>query len=168
MKLFLGIDPGIEGALVFINADLAVVEQALMPVLVHAKGARRKKTVDEVGVRDLLTSVLAKHQLVLTTLESLMQGHPGLRGVNSALTMGANHGLLRGVLTGLRIPYLLTPPKRWQSALFDGTGDPKAQSVERARQLFPTLDLTPGQRTKPHDGLSDAALLAYYGMGTMG
>ena len=170
MKLYGGIDPGLDGGIVIIGDDLSVQEAIVMPVVTESRkrGARtsRQRRLDEVGVRKVLQRHGLNHDLQLVTLEALHRGHPGLRGVNSALTMGAHHGLLRGLLCGLHVPYLLTPARGWQAAMLPGpaSGDTKARSVERAQQLFPHLNLTPGQRTKPHDGLSDAALLALYGM----
>lgn len=42
--------------------------------------------------------------------------------------------------------------------------DPKARSIAAAQRLLPDLDLSPGRRTKPHDGLADAGCLAVYAL----
>jgi crossover junction endodeoxyribonuclease RuvC len=163
VKLFCGIDPGLDGALVFMDDELTIVHAALMPVLAEVKKlsggkSRRVRLIDEGALSQVLLRY--EHELKLVAVEALPRGHASLRGVNSALTMGIHHGLVRGVLAGLRIPYTLVPPKRWQSAFIPGSGDTKLRSVERAQRMFPDLDLTPGKRSKPHDGLADAVHLA--------
>ena len=165
MNLFAGIDPGLDGGIVVLDDELTIVRAEVMPVVTEttklAGGkVKRARRVNEQALTNLLLAY--EHDLKLVVVESLPRGHPGMRGTNSALSMGVHHGLLRGVLAGLRIPYLLVAPKRWQGALIPGAGDTKVRSVEKAIRLFPGLDLTPGQRTKPHDGLADAAHLACY------
>jgi len=51
--------------------------------------------------------------------------------------------------------------------LKDVSGDGKGRSIYVASQRVPTLDLTPGSRRKPHDGLADAALIAEYARRTL-
>jgi hypothetical protein len=43
-------------------------------------------------------------------------------------------------------------------------GQKKARSILEASAQVPGLPLTWGRKTKPHDGLADAALIATYGL----
>jgi hypothetical protein len=54
-------------------------------------------------------------------------------------------------------------PQAWQRVVLrDIPGEGKARAVARAAQVA-GLDLMPGRRRKPHDGLADATCLAIYG-----
>jgi hypothetical protein len=167
VRLYVGIDPGLDGGIVVVTDLGELADSCVMPTQehVHQHGSRttRRRSLSEPRVRDVFLALPQSPALV--TMEALSRGHPGLRGVNSALAMGLNHGLIRGLLCGLFIPHLLTPARKWQAAMLGSTsGDTKARSIELAQQLLPRLDLTPGKRTTPHDGLADAAMLALYGM----
>lgn len=50
------------------------------------------------------------------------------------------------------------------SALRDQPGEGKARAVALVSSVLPGLDLTPGRRRKPHDGLADAGALALWAM----
>jgi crossover junction endodeoxyribonuclease RuvC len=57
-------------------------------------------------------------------------------------------------------------PRDWQKLLLPGVkgrDNLKAASCERARRRWPGVDLFPGRRTTPHDGMADALNLAEYG-----
>lgn len=65
-----------------------------------------------------------------------------------------------------RYPCTIVRALRWQRTMFAGLGkvkDTKAASIARVKQLFPGVNLQPGECKKDQDGLSDAILLAEYG-----
>lgn len=60
---------------------------------------------------------------------------------------------------------LLTPASSsWTTILRDQPGEGKARAVALVSSVLPGLDLTPGRRRKPHDGLADAGALAWWAL----
>lgn len=89
----------------------------------------------------------------------------------STFNFGFNKGWIIGVLTALRIPYSMIPPKEWQSGVWERCDKvmdgkkvkTKETSINCAKRIFPNVDLrrTPKCK-KPDDGICDALLMAEY------
>lgn len=157
--LYAGIDPGQNGGIVIVKpGDTTPVFQA-----------RLAKFVENFA---LLRTVLRSYRwddvrggIKLLALEQIPKGHPGQRGVNSALTMGLNHGHIQGMLIALDVPFVCPAPKEWQKTVFHADleeDETKAKSIATAKALYPGINLRPGQCRVDHDGISDAACLAKY------
>ena len=152
----LGIDPGKDGAAVVLRP--AGVHGVLAAELLCGQSWEAAHSEVTRWVRQ----VHATWTLDLVVLERV-GGRPG-EGATSARTMGIGWGLWLGAVSTLGVPVLFPTPQRWQKALLsDLAGDTKARSVAWCRAHLPDLDLTPGRRRVPHDGLADAACLAVYG-----
>ncbi len=153
----LGIDPGKDGAAVLIR-DGAHVHAVLASELLCGPSWEAAHA----EVTRWLRLVHATWPLDLVVLERV-GGRPG-EGATSARTMGVGWGLWLGGASMLGVPVIIPTPQRWQrEMLADLPGDTKARSVAWCRAHLPELDLTPGRRRVPHDGLADAACLAVYG-----
>jgi len=153
----LGIDPGKDGAAVLIR-DEAHVHAVLASELLCGQSWEAAHA----EVTRWLRLVHATWPLDLVVLERV-GGRPG-EGATSARTMGVGWGLWLGGASMLGVPVIIPTPQRWQrEMLSDLPGDTKARSVAWCRAHLPELDLTPGRRRVPHDGLADAACLAVYG-----
>jgi crossover junction endodeoxyribonuclease RuvC len=153
----LGIDPGKDGAAVLIR-DEAHVHAVLASELLCGQSWEAAHA----EVTRWLRLVHATWPLDLVVLERV-GGRPG-EGATSARTMGVGWGLWLGGASMLGVPVIVPTPQRWQrEMLSDLPGDTKARSVAWCRAHLPELDLTPGRRRVPHDGLADAACLAVYG-----
>ena len=152
MTVYVGIDPGLSGAVAFIGEDgaLAVVDT---PVAV-VKGTRR---VYLVGSMAGLLRVGADH----THVAALESGIPMPRQAsNTTYLMGKGGGLWEGMLAMAGIPYDLVTPQKWKKTLGIPSGSDKGASRALASQLFPAqADLF--ARVKD-DGRAEAALLAEY------
>ena len=153
----LGIDPGKDGAAVLIR-DESHVHAVLASELLCGQSWEAAHA----EVTRWLRLVHATWPLDLVVLERV-GGRPG-EGATSARTMGVGWGLWLGGASMLGVPVIIPTPQRWQrEMLSDLPGDTKARSVAWCRAHLPELDLTPGRRRVPHDGLADAACLAVYG-----
>lgn len=152
----LGIDPGLDGALVLVELDghrQRVIAQQCTRDL--SPEGYLPEAMD-----DLVSRWCGEHAPALAVLERV-SARPG-EGVTSSFRFGFGVGLWRGILAG-RLRTIEPPPQTWQRVILkDIPGEGKARSVARAAQL-PGLQLTPGKRRRPHDGLADAACLALYG-----
>lgn len=149
MKVFIGIDPGKDGA-------MAILGYRYSPAVVP---------FDEVGYTGWLRRIAEETRDNESPLEPFcvvehVNAMPG-QGVTSCFSFGQNFGFILGLLTAFRIPYELVRPLKWKKE-FSCTSD-KNTSIAVAQRLFPGVDLrrTP-QCRKPHDGICEALLMAEY------
>ena len=86
------------------------------------------------------------------------------QGVSSVFKFGMNFGMIQGVLSALRVPYMLVTPQKWQKGIVVPTDgkDSKERSLTVARRMFPQVDWL--RRKKDHNR-SDALLMAYRAKG---
>jgi crossover junction endodeoxyribonuclease RuvC len=160
MRWFGGIDNGKDGGLVIMREDGAQIEGWVMPTfddgidMVELLRVLREEWLS-------LTRALRPSALfvVLEKAQSMPK-----QGVASSFKYGRGYGAAEMALISLQIPYQLVPPLTWQKPMLHGMpgSDTKARSVNKCRQALPTLDLMPGRRRKPHDGLADAACMALF------
>lgn len=149
MKVFCGIDPGKDGS-------LAILGYRETPILVpfseteYANQLRRLSLVTRNGIDGSVFCVV-EH----------VGAMPG-QGVTSCFSFGQNFGFILGLLTAYCIPYELVRPQRWKKE-FGCTSD-KNTSIEVAQRMFPGVDLRRTEKCKkPHDGISEALLMAEWG-----
>ena len=174
----LGMDPGKHGGLVLLNVD-KITDQVHIPTPV--KDGR----VDVVGIvealkpyaDDIVTAFIEDvHSLLGSSTKSSFEfGHAA----------GSLYGAVQGLL-GTRLQVGYVAPPMWQRTAWKETGkvtsprmdengkqkvgktgkplldnDPKASSMRAALHLFPGVSFVPKRCRVPHDGLVDAALIAY-------
>lgn len=156
--IFLGIDPGLKGALAWIR-DSGETGWVPMPVV---KGSKGKPEYDVLGLLTVLKRI-ETGAFVYAVSERLQPLPPAMGGSQANYARGRALGLLEGVLVACSIPYQLVRPMDWQKVMLAGTSgsDTKQRSIIACHRLFPMVDLlaTPRCR-KPHDGAADALLLA--------
>ena len=158
MPVVIGIDPGKSGAVVAIDEAGRVCAAATADRWT-LKG--RGNSYVPRTMADWLT--LVPCDLVVIEAQSTRPGQA------HAVVTGYGWGLWAGIAATLRVPYLEVSPAKWTRAILTGApGEGKARAIAVARSRVPELDLTPGRRTKPHDGLADACCLALYGLKELG
>lgn len=136
-KIYIGIDPGKDGAMAIIDGENVRI--------VHASEGYLHKLLDIQGAFAVVERVSAM---------------PG-QGVVSMFHFGVEYGHVLGMLDALQIPYQTVPPRTWKKA-FSLTGD-KEKSIETAKRLFPGVNLKRTERCKKeHDGMAEALLMAEY------
>ena len=143
---FLGIDPGKNGGVAYIDTKDGVIGTEAYDVkklvdlcreIYHGNDARRTVCcLEKVGAR------------------------PG-QGVVSMFNFGQSVGYIKGVLESFGIPYQEITPQKWKKEF--GLASDKALSVEVCRKLFPDIGLLATPKCKkPHDGMAEALLMAEY------
>jgi crossover junction endodeoxyribonuclease RuvC len=152
MKVFIGIDPGKDGA-------MAIIGYRDTPILIpfnESEYANQLRRVAQPFVVRGTEGVI--DQLETFAVVEHVNAMPG-QGVTSCFSFGQNFGFILGLLTAFRIPYELVRPQKWKKE-FSCTSD-KNTSISVAQRLFPGVDLrrTP-KCTKPHDGMAEALLMA--------
>lgn len=175
----IGIDNGFDGGIAHIYADgraIATVMPTLNFTAAPRKGKKHDRTVreyDEGAINELLLGfdntnsfAFIEHAQAQSRYDPQLKRHVPQGSVTNFNT-GFGFGLLRGMLAARMIPYQIVRPQAWQKVMFDGmtnTADTKTLSAIVAGRLFPDLDLRKSERCRtPHDGKTDALLIAEYG-----
>lgn len=141
MAFYMGIDPGMSGAVAVIGPDG------------FADVWDYPGELFEAGV--LLRQLCIDYPITLCAVEKVASMPK--QGVASSFKFGMNFGGWLMTLGALGTPHTLVTPRTWQKVCLDsGTGETKARSLSVARRLFPDLDLSKAK----HDGRADALHLA--------
>jgi crossover junction endodeoxyribonuclease RuvC len=151
--MILGCDPGLSGALFFLEPGAATGEAIDLPVHVLTRGGKTKRELDIVQ----LISILALRRVNHAFLEQV-GAMPG-QGISSTFAFGKTFGIILGVITAHSIPRTLVSPIRWKRAL--QVTKSKDGCRARASQLLP--EAANQWKLRKHDGRAEAALIALYG-----
>ena len=177
-----GVDPGITGAVAFLDEELRCLDLFDMPTM--QLGARRQ----QVNAPELAKAILppcpnsAYHANLADGIESATFSTCGCcdgsgrtsevaitvyleqvsamprQGVASMFNFGCSYGVVMGICAALRYPVVLVRPAAWKKAA-GLIGKPKEAARTLAQQLYPEQDLA----LKKHVGRADALLIARYG-----
>ncbi len=151
--MYIGIDPGLTGALALLADDGVLVALHDTPVLTLSRSRGSRVEYDVPGMAGLVQPYTGLSVHVMLEASQAMPG----QGVRSMFTTGYGYGIWIGLPAALQMPYTTVRPAVWKKAL--RLGKDKEQARLRAMQLFPSADL---RRKKDH-GRSEALLLAWYG-----
>jgi hypothetical protein len=154
----IGIDNGLTGGMVAVSDHRAsIIGMTVMPVKGKAKG----NEVDSERVFLFLMQWPRKDITVI--LETPGKHSPGVMALCS---MWDSYGAIRSILETRGYRHHRIAPQTWQKAVLGNVekGQTKPAALSRSKQLWPDESfLATAKSTKPHDGLIDAALIAYYG-----
>jgi crossover junction endodeoxyribonuclease RuvC len=155
----IGIDPGLEGAVVALR-DGRVHAWTDTPTMLVTMSRTKRRRYDVAAMSRWLRQFgeLAGHRC-LAVIE--VAGTMPREGVSSALTIGYGAGCWHGILTTHGIPYEAVHPRKWKLAL--SLGKDKNFARLRAEQLFPEAADLFALKGKGA-GRAEAALLAEYGV----
>lgn len=157
MKVWVGIDPGLKGALCALDENMRILDLVDMPV-------------DEDGVNAIeVMRWLEKWEQPKVALEK-GQAMPG-QGVASCFNYGHGCGVLYAVCRVMGLSVTMVRPQTWTKVVHQGTdgGDAKERSRVAAMRLWPEERWgVEGRRKRPHDGRIDAALVAEWARRTVG
>jgi len=153
VSLYVGIDPGLSGAIAVFDLKNGKLTIHDMPTMEIRVGKSNKNVISE---RQLVT-ILDEPKGAVAFCEKV-NAMPG-QGVTSMFNFGMGFGIVRGVLAALGYGYTLVTPAQWKKKL--GVPQGKDGSRHRAMELFPAYaELF---RRKKDDGRAEAALIAYWG-----
>lgn len=147
--LFLGIDPGIGGAIGVVNEAGQFVVVHDMPTLPTTTGRRQ---VDAAALAHLLRDLCPAFALV-----ERVGARPG-EGAVGAFAFGHTFGSITAVLAALAMPYDLVQPAAWKRRAGIPPGADKGVSIATAKRLLPAAAGCLA-RVKD-DGRAEALLLA--------
>lgn len=152
MTMFLGIDPGCNGALVLIGSMGGYIDHLNMPTIKVGTKSRVNGAAVAAWIRD--------YDIGHAYLEQV-GAMPG-QGTASMFTFGHAAGVAEGLLQGLNIPYTLVTPQAWKKAA-GLIGSDKDAARSRAIQLYPELRFLDAKAKG--QAIADALLIARFGSG---
>ncbi len=154
MTLYLGVDPGLSGALAFFDTEKGHLHVLDMPVLEVSRNGKTKREVSAPLLANILNAVDGTDVVAAVERVGAMPG----QGVTSVFSFGRSLGIIEGALAACQISITLVPPQVWQKAA--GVRGGKDGSRQRACELFPNYAKM--FERKKDDGRADAALMAWY------
>ena len=159
MKFILGIDPGLTGAIAFLDENGKFIAVHDMPVMPNGKAkARIKQQVNAAALVAIMRDAQTYTTLFLTAYLEQVSARPG-EGVSSSFSFGDSFGTVRGVLAALGIPMTMVQPHAWKKH-FGLLRLDKDYSRTKAQQLYPCAPL----ELKKHGGRAEALLIGAYGV----
>lgn len=157
----LGFDPGLDGAVSFIDADGGCDIADLPTVKLPGSGMVHRE-LDGKQLADLLRARLPAGVPVTAYIEE----QRAMGGKDNALqTQGSvmhTYGVIKGVLGAMGIRFRIVTPHQWKSLY--GIGSDKKVSMSTALRLYPDAPLTLAK----HHNRAESLLVAHYGMRTSG
>ena len=151
--ILMGADPGLSGALAFLDTDSGDLEILDMPTLKAGTGGKRI-----IDLATLAREIDARSDYVRHAFVEAVSTRPG-EGAVGAFSFGQGFGALCGIIVANFIPRTFVRPAVWKKAL--GVPAAKDAARDRASQLLPQ-HAAQWARVKD-DGRAEAALIAYYG-----
>ena len=158
---YIGVDCGLDGALVFIhNNDIhSMIE---MPTVKY--GGKRFIDIDKLAHMFNSDNKRKSHVAIVEDPGGHAPSAAGLR------SMTHSFAVIKTLLVANRIKHHCFHARKWQSDFFKkpkdfiGKFDTKKSALESANKIWPNTDWRRTQRSKkPFDGFVDAALIAEYG-----
>ncbi len=155
MTLFIGIDPGLSGALAFRSGE----EMDVLPIptltITKSKGTRR--VIDLTALANIVDDKTKNATSVSVFIERV-SAMPK-QGVASMFAFGEAYGAIKGIVAANFLPMTLVTPVTWKAKL--KVSKNKDDARYRASQLMPSFAHFWSRRCD--DGLAEAALIAFYG-----
>jgi crossover junction endodeoxyribonuclease RuvC len=155
MTLFVGIDPGLSGALAFRSGE----EMDVLPIptltITKSKGTRR--VIDLTALANIVDDK-TKNATGVSVFIERVSAMPK-QGVASMFAFGEAYGAIKGIVAANFLPMTLVTPVTWKAKL--KVSKNKDDARYRASQLMPSFAHFWSRRRD--DGLAEAALIAFYG-----
>ena len=154
--LIIGIDPGISGAICFLEEGkiLDVIE---MPTM--AEGKKNKKQVNGSQIYNEIKEKIdkSKNKDVRVVIEQV-SAMPG-QGVTSMFNFGQSFGILKGICSAMQLSMFFVRPAKWKK-YFSLINSEKDASRARAIEIFPYFSSELSR--KKDSNKADAILIARF------
>lgn len=154
LKIIVGIDPGINGGIALM--DLEHVQVFKCPTMVN-EGKKEYDLKEMVRVIESFMGYPNELTAYIETVHAMPK-----QGVVSMFSFGKGYGYWIGMFAALKIPVNYVRPQEWKK--FYNLGSDKLEAIERAKYIYPSVNLKPGKMKNDHDGMAEALLIARYGM----
>ena len=131
--LIIGIDPGISGAICFLDNGkiLDVIE---MPTM--TEGKKNKKQVNGSQIyNEVLKRIINKDKQNIRVIIEQVSAMPG-QGVTSMFNFGQSFGILKGMCSAMQLPMYFIRPAKWKK-YFGLINSEKDASRTKVIEMFP-------------------------------
>lgn len=153
MKLYLGVDPGLDGALAVLTEDGRLMRTHDMPTL--EDGPKGRRTI----AAPLLATLIAKSGVVQAFVEKVAT-RPG-EGAVGAFAFGRGVGILQGIFAAFDMPVVLITPQYWRK--YHGLSK-EAKDASRSKSIALWPDKSELFARVKDDGRAEAALIGLAGL----
>lgn len=191
MKIFIGIDPGLDtGGMAILKEDMSLF--TIMTPRYPSKKIKNKTVMGDIDLESMTRFVLQPLDLVSSEDEELdihilyEDVHSLFKSSSSGnFSFGCRKGEVRGIAyacktfikmsnKNAKVEVIPVYSTTWQKEVVHfadkvmdgGKVDTKATSINAARRWFPDYKFTKGRGSVIQDGMTDAALIALYGLRT--
>jgi crossover junction endodeoxyribonuclease RuvC len=148
--IYLGIDPGLSGAIAILDQAGELVSVTDLPVIRDLSLA----WIDGGSLQSIILNALQGRpaRAIVERVSSM----PG-QGVASSFQFGVGFGSVLSVLQAMAVPLQFVTAAVWKKSY--GLGKDKHASLHKARLLHPSAEL----HLAKHDGRAEAILIAEFG-----
>ena len=154
--LTIGIDPGISGAICFMEEG-KIIEVIDMPSM--AEGKKNKKQVNGSQVFNEITKhIKNKESSEIKVVIEHVSAMPG-QGVTSMFNFGQSFGILKGICSAMNLSMYFVRPVKWKKH-FNLINSSKDASRTKAIEIFPYFSTNLSK--KKNANKADAILIASY------
>ena len=134
MKLYIGVDPGLTGAIAAIDHNGKLVTVKDLPTMpTGGKNTKVKLQIDPAALRDDLKFIFSHGDNYTAAIERVT-AMPG-QGVAGVFSLGDTYGAVRSVFAVLSVSSAFPTPAVWKRAM--GLNSDKERSRAMAVKLFP-------------------------------
>lgn len=158
--IYIGIDPGIHGAIgVIYPSGLVSVFDMPIESAARGKSTKARNRVAAVVLADIIRASVDVKAPVVAAVENVTARPTD--GTVGAFSFGRCLGVVEGILGAFKIPIMYVSPVKWRNDLGIAKGikaGDKGPSVTRATELYP--DLAGEWKAKCHADRAEALLIA--------
>ena len=154
--LIIGIDPGISGAICFMEKG-RIIDVIDMPSM--ADGKKNKKQVNGSQLFNEISSY-TKHKSIedIKVIIEHVSAMPG-QGVTSMFNFGQSFGILKGICSAMNLSVHFVRPVKWKKH-FNLLNSSKDASRTKAIEIFPYFSVNLSKKKDANK--ADAILIASY------
>lgn len=154
--LIIGIDNGLKGGVCALSYSHGlIVDYLKMPV----RESIKPREIDALSLRKWLKWASDSNSCLV-----VLEMPVGSKSLNAAKSMASSFHAVRGCVEAMGIDFDRIKPSEWQRDLLKGIRgkDTKEKALKVANKLFPNESFILPRCRVPHDGIIDAALIAYH------
>lgn len=157
MTSYIGIDPGLSGAIAIIDPHSAI---SILPIPVAGK------EIDVSTIQKFLNFHLPDDPYFgrLETIACIEAVHSmPKQGVSSSFKFGFVTGILHGIIRTMNIPLETVTPQAWKKEILSGTDKSKQACIDWCLRTYPNISLFRTDRATTYDdGMADAVAIATF------
>lgn len=164
MTICLGVDPGLTGAITFLDRDGLKSVYDLPTMLIDSAGPKAtiKREIDVCALKAIILANVPADEKAICFLEHVSSLGTEVRGDQAKMSLAATKASIVAVVRLLGIDLKRVTPQAWKR--FYGLSSDKGAALAIVHQFWPHYEMF--KRAKDHNR-AESALIARYGQRTM-